>query len=239
MLHARGIEYAYERRLIAAVVTLRYPDFTIDDEETSRPGLWEHLGLLHDTVYAQRWDRKLRWYAAQGIFPIGRPTSPAAAPTACSSQPAMMSTAVSTTAAYLSTHRQGVQLIRDAFAAFADGQGDCPCGTRREWDGEGSPALAVIIRGVVSAFGAGYLRLSSEENKELPSRRLRSKGRSPVLQSCLFAPENSQGSARGAITGKIGLRSKGPLIQAGRSSSSRAAWACYEALWRPSGGSAD
>lgn len=69
LLHARGIEYAYERRLTAADGSFRYPDFTIDDEETGRTVYWEHLGLLHDTVYAQRWDRKLRWYAAQGIFP--------------------------------------------------------------------------------------------------------------------------------------------------------------------------
>ncbi len=30
---------------------------------------WEHLGLLHDSVYAERWDRKVEWYAAQGITP--------------------------------------------------------------------------------------------------------------------------------------------------------------------------
>jgi hypothetical protein len=69
LLRARGIEYAYERRLSAADGSFRYPDFTIDDEESGRTIYWEHLGLLQDTVYAQRWDRKLQWYAAQGILP--------------------------------------------------------------------------------------------------------------------------------------------------------------------------
>jgi hypothetical protein len=69
LLRARGIEYAYERRLTGADGSFRYPDFTIDDEESGRTVYWEHLGLLHDTVYAQRWDRKLQWYAAQGILP--------------------------------------------------------------------------------------------------------------------------------------------------------------------------
>ncbi len=69
LLHARGIEYTYERRLTASDGSIRYPDFTIDDEETGLTIYWEHLGLLHDTVYAERWQRKLQWYATQGILP--------------------------------------------------------------------------------------------------------------------------------------------------------------------------
>ena len=69
LLHARGIQYAYERKLTAADGSIRYPDFTLEDEETGQIVYWEHLGMLHDSVYAERWERKLAWYAAQGIFP--------------------------------------------------------------------------------------------------------------------------------------------------------------------------
>ena len=69
LLHARGIDYAFERKLTASDGSIRYPDFTIEDEETGRIVYWEHLGLLHDSVYAERWDRKVEWYAAQGVTP--------------------------------------------------------------------------------------------------------------------------------------------------------------------------
>jgi hypothetical protein len=29
---------------------------------------WEHLGLLSDPSYADRWERKLAWYREQGIL---------------------------------------------------------------------------------------------------------------------------------------------------------------------------
>jgi hypothetical protein len=69
LLHAREIDYAYERKLTAGDGSFRYPDFTIEDEETGRIVYWEHLGMLHDSVYAERWEQKMKWYAAQGIFP--------------------------------------------------------------------------------------------------------------------------------------------------------------------------
>jgi hypothetical protein len=69
LLQARNVDYAYERKLTAPDGTIRYPDFTIEDQESGQLVYWEHLGLLHDSVYAERWDRKLGWYAAQGILP--------------------------------------------------------------------------------------------------------------------------------------------------------------------------
>jgi hypothetical protein len=68
-LLANGLEYAYERPLVAHDGSIRYPDFTIEDAETGLTVYWEHLGLLHDPAYRERWERKLSWYRRQGILP--------------------------------------------------------------------------------------------------------------------------------------------------------------------------
>jgi hypothetical protein len=67
LLAARGIEYAYERRLTFDDGSFRYPDFTIEDDDLGRIIYWEHLGMLHDSVYASRWEAKQRWYADHGV----------------------------------------------------------------------------------------------------------------------------------------------------------------------------
>ncbi len=55
LLHARRIEYAYERKLTFDDGSFRYPDFTIEDDDLGRTIYWEHLGMLNDSVYAKRW----------------------------------------------------------------------------------------------------------------------------------------------------------------------------------------
>jgi hypothetical protein len=70
MLHERGLDYAYERRLVHDG-EVRYPDFLIDDPDTGLTVYWEHLGLLHNPDYRARWERKLAWYRSQDIFPHG------------------------------------------------------------------------------------------------------------------------------------------------------------------------
>jgi hypothetical protein len=67
LLHARGIDYAYERRLGYNDGSFRYPDFTLEDDDRGRTIYWEHLGMLGDPVYAKRWEDKRRWYADHGI----------------------------------------------------------------------------------------------------------------------------------------------------------------------------
>ena len=67
LLIARGIDYAYERRLTFDDGSFRYPDFTLEDEDSGRTIYWEHLGLLNDPVYAERWEAKRKWYAAHGV----------------------------------------------------------------------------------------------------------------------------------------------------------------------------
>jgi hypothetical protein len=69
-LHVRGIEYAYEQRLVLPSGRIRYPDFTIADHARGVTYYWEHLGLLDDPGYKSRWDRKRAEYIAADIRPL-------------------------------------------------------------------------------------------------------------------------------------------------------------------------
>ena len=71
LLYAKGIDYAYERPFYGKEGSRRVPDFTIEDAETGATVYWEHLGLLTDPTYRQRWERKQEWYAKQGIVEGG------------------------------------------------------------------------------------------------------------------------------------------------------------------------
>lgn len=70
MLHAKGINYLYEAALELGGVT-KYPDFTIEDDNTGITYYWEHCGILHDPGYRSRWEEKYRWYAEHGITEAG------------------------------------------------------------------------------------------------------------------------------------------------------------------------
>lgn len=63
-----GIEYFYEKALTLAGET-RFPDFTIEDDESGITYYWEHCGMLHDLDYRARWEAKLRWYKRHAILP--------------------------------------------------------------------------------------------------------------------------------------------------------------------------
>ncbi len=67
LLHARKVEYAYERKLTFDDGSFRYPDFTIEDDDLGRTIYWEHLGMLNDSVYAKRWEKKRGWYSDHGV----------------------------------------------------------------------------------------------------------------------------------------------------------------------------
>lgn len=47
------------------------PDFTIAADD-GRTILWEHAGMLDLPDYAQKWDRKKAWYAANGVLPYSQ-----------------------------------------------------------------------------------------------------------------------------------------------------------------------
>jgi ATP-dependent exoDNAse (exonuclease V) alpha subunit len=69
LLHAAKVNYLYESPLEFDSV-VKYPDFTIEDDDTGITYYWEHCGLLHDAAYGRRWQNKQKWYRANQIIPI-------------------------------------------------------------------------------------------------------------------------------------------------------------------------
>jgi len=70
LLKSKNIDYAYEKKLIGSDGSIRYPDFTIEDDDTGITYYWEHLGMLKLENYRKNWKKKLEWYRKQGILPI-------------------------------------------------------------------------------------------------------------------------------------------------------------------------
>jgi len=68
LLHAKGIDYSYESPLELDGI-VKYPDFTIEDDNTGIAYYWEHCGLLYDPAYNHRWQQKQKWYSEHGILP--------------------------------------------------------------------------------------------------------------------------------------------------------------------------
>jgi hypothetical protein len=69
--NAEGVDYHYEKALRGADGVERYPDFTAEDPATGVTVYWEHLGMLSDPTYANRWKKKLAWYKAMDLEPNG------------------------------------------------------------------------------------------------------------------------------------------------------------------------
>jgi AAA domain/UvrD-like helicase C-terminal domain len=69
-----GVAFEYEKPLTLGGAT-RYPDFTIEDEISGRTVYWEHLGMLNREDYRASWEKKLAWYRANGIHPVGESKS--------------------------------------------------------------------------------------------------------------------------------------------------------------------
>jgi len=69
LLYEAGVDYTYELSFIGNDGKKRYPDFTIEDAESGQLILWEHLGMLKDPNYRERWTNKLAWYRSQEILP--------------------------------------------------------------------------------------------------------------------------------------------------------------------------
>jgi hypothetical protein len=69
LLHAKRLDYHYEHPLeIDGVV--KYPDFTIEDDDAGITYYWEHCGMLQDPEYRRRWETKKNWYKENGILPV-------------------------------------------------------------------------------------------------------------------------------------------------------------------------
>jgi hypothetical protein len=73
LLESLGVPWTYEAPFVGADGSTRLPDFTVEDPETGQLILWEHLGMLGDPHYSARWQQKLSWYAANGIFVADQP----------------------------------------------------------------------------------------------------------------------------------------------------------------------
>jgi ATP-dependent exoDNAse (exonuclease V) alpha subunit len=65
---AAGLRPRYELRLesVSGDGTFKLPDFTFVTDAGDAV-IWEHLGMLDLTVYANDWERKRKWYAANGF----------------------------------------------------------------------------------------------------------------------------------------------------------------------------
>jgi hypothetical protein len=70
LLHSLDLPYSYEQPFAGSDGSVRYPDFTVDDAETGRLVLIEHLGMLSQPDYARRWEQKLEWYRKEGVLPF-------------------------------------------------------------------------------------------------------------------------------------------------------------------------
>ncbi|MBN72085.1 MAG: RNA helicase [Gimesia sp.] len=71
LLHAKGIDYDYEVELVLDGESQnKFPDFTIEDDDSGKTYFWEHLGMLGDSGYKQRWQEKAQWYRNHGILPF-------------------------------------------------------------------------------------------------------------------------------------------------------------------------
>ncbi|MBI9050011.1 MAG: ATP-dependent RecD-like DNA helicase [Anaerolineaceae bacterium] len=70
ILFEKHIDYVYEQALIINNGIPKYPDFTIEDSDSGITYYWEHLGMLMDPIYKQRWENKLNWYKSHNILPI-------------------------------------------------------------------------------------------------------------------------------------------------------------------------
>ena len=75
LLHAKGLDYHYESPLERNGVT-KYPDFTIEDDDTGVTYYWEHAGMMHDPGYRRRWASKQVWYRDHGILPLDQGGGP-------------------------------------------------------------------------------------------------------------------------------------------------------------------
>jgi hypothetical protein len=69
LLDGLGLPYGYEQPFMGPDGSVRYPDFTVDDAESGRRLLIEHLGMMDRPDYVRRWKAKENWYRNAGVVP--------------------------------------------------------------------------------------------------------------------------------------------------------------------------
>ena len=55
---------------------MKYPDFTIEDDDAGITYYWEHCGLLHDQSYNRHWKEKEQWYCDHDVLPLEKGSGP-------------------------------------------------------------------------------------------------------------------------------------------------------------------
>ena len=68
-LESAGVAFKYEKPLRFGA-SVRYPDFTIENDISGKTVYWEHLGMLDVENYRQAWEKKRQWYISNGILPV-------------------------------------------------------------------------------------------------------------------------------------------------------------------------
>ena len=48
---------------------IKYPDFTIHDDDSGVDYYWEHCGMMQNPSYRRRWENKKQWYIDNDIIP--------------------------------------------------------------------------------------------------------------------------------------------------------------------------
>lgn len=69
LLGQMGIPYKYEYPVYLHGFGKVYPDFTVLHMKKRKEILWEHLGMMDDSVYIEKAIKKIMAYEKQGIFP--------------------------------------------------------------------------------------------------------------------------------------------------------------------------
>lgn len=69
-LNAHGITYVYEAPLKGSDGRIVKPDFTIENADLGIIFYWEHLGMLSNESYKEKWEKKKSWYHKQGILSL-------------------------------------------------------------------------------------------------------------------------------------------------------------------------
>ena len=69
-LHIANILYEYEKPFVGKDGTPRSPDFTYEDDDSGITWYWEHLGMLTNESYRQRWIKKKEWYRENDVLPL-------------------------------------------------------------------------------------------------------------------------------------------------------------------------
>lgn len=69
LLNREGVPYRYEYPLHLKGMGVVHPDFMVLNVKKRKEFYWEHLGMMDDSVYAERALKKIAMYEQNGIYP--------------------------------------------------------------------------------------------------------------------------------------------------------------------------